>query len=344
MHDRTSSRTLLLGLLLSLVLHATLLVPALMIVMSGEGFGPGRVLARFEPDDFVEPQDEELMPDESVPLGIDESQESTMTWIGYEEYEEHLAALAETEQAAFTTDPTGGAPAEAAASPAPPAEPTPPSQAEAEPGATTDPMAELEAWLEAMELGPGPLAGDPTDPKTQAKALDDILANLEQMLSEQAEPKAQPETSPPQPPQPQQPQQTAEASDAPAQPTPPGVPADSSDQESDPTSTVDVPLDNIRLGKPLAAHGLQIKPRRPVFTTLTMLTAAPANPLAELHFRRDGKPQRVRILETSGDGRIDEAILNSLYRWRAAGKRLKPLKKGETIPIKIRIVLFAPRE
>jgi hypothetical protein len=52
----------------------------------------------------------------------------------------------------------------------------------------------------------------------------------------------------------------------------------------------------------------------------------------------------VRILETSGDGRIDEAILNSLYRWRAAGKRLKPLKKGETIPIKIRIVLFAPRE
>ena len=114
---------------------------------------------------------------------------------------------------------------------------------------------------------------------------------------------------------------------------------DQAEQESDATSTIEVPLDNIKLGKPLAAKGLRLKPRKPEFTTLTMLTAAPGNPLVELQFRRDGKPQRVRIIEGSGDARIDEAILNSLYRWRASGKELKALKRGELMPIQIRIVL-----
>jgi len=47
----------------------------------------------------------------------------------------------------------------------------------------------------------------------------------------------------------------------------------------------------------------------------------------------------VRLLESSGDQRIDEAVLNSLYRWRAAGKKLRELERGETIPVTIRIIL-----
>ncbi|MHC4275010.1 MAG: energy transducer TonB [Planctomycetota bacterium] len=336
MGARPSSRTLLLGLILSLLLHATVLVPALIGVMTADPRGPGRLLARFDPDDFLEPPVEQ--PDDTVQLGIDESTDSTMTWIGYDEYQEHLAALAETEQAAFTSSPAGGAPAEAAASPAPAAEPQPPDDAQPESGETTDPLAELEAWLEATEVGPGPPVGEPTNPDAQAQSLDDILASLERMLSEAVEPQPRQETAPPQPLEPEPPAQPTEAE---ARPTPPGEPADPADQESDPTSTVEVPLDNIKLGKPLAAHGLRIKPRRPEFTTLTRLTAAPANPLAELRFRRDGKPQRVRILQSSGDARIDEGILNSLYRWRASGKRLQELKKDETIPVRIRIVLFS---
>jgi hypothetical protein len=335
MEGRSSSRTLLLGLVLSLLLHATLLVPALIAVMTADTAGPGRLLARFEPEDFLEPEEEPQ--EDHVQLGIDESTESTMTWIGYDEYQEHLATLAETEQAAFTDSTAGGTPAEPASSPAPAAEPQPPDNAQAESGETTDPLDEIEAWLEAAQLGPGPPVGEPTDPTAQPQALENLLDSLERMLSEAPEPQPRQETAPPQP---LAPEQAAEQSEAEAKPTPPGEPADPSDQESDPTSAVEVPLDNIKLGKPLSAHGLRIKPRRPEFTTLTLLTAAPADPLAELRFRRDGKPQRVRILKSSGDARIDEGILNSLYRWRASGKRLQELKKGETIPVRIRIVLF----
>jgi outer membrane biosynthesis protein TonB len=303
--------------------------------MTAETAGPGRLNARFEPDDFSTPPQEP--PDDSVKLGIDESTDSSMTWIGYDEYEEHLAALAETEQAAFTDSTMGGTPSEPASSPAPAAETQPPDNAQDESGETNDPLAEIEAWLEASQVGPGPPAGEPTDPVAEAQALEDLLDSLERMLSEAPDPQPRQQATPPQPPAPQQPAQPSET-DAP--PTPPGEPADPSDQESDATSTRDVPLDDIKLGKPFASHGLRIKPRRPEFTTLTMLTAAPNNPLAELRFRRDGKPQRVRILKSSGDARIDEGILNSLYRWRASGKKLQELKKGETIPVRIQIVLF----
>jgi hypothetical protein len=328
---------LFLGLLVSLLLHAAVLVPALVGVMTGETASPGRLTARFEPEDFLPPP-EEPPPDDSVKLGIDESTESTMTWIGYDEYEEHLAALAETDQAAFTDSALGGTPSEPASSPSPAAEPQPPDNAQDESGETSDPMAELEAWLEASQVGPGPVVGEPTDPTAETQALEDLLDSLERMLSEAPDPQPRQEATPPQPPKPEQPAQPSEAD---AQPTPPGEPADPSDQESDATSTKDVELDDIKLGKPFAAHGLRIKPRRPEFTTLTMLTSAPHDPLAELRFRRDGKPQRVRILKTSGDARIDEGILNSLYRWRASGKRLQELKKGETIPVRIKIVLFS---
>ena len=37
--------------------------------------------------------------DDSIELGIDKSKEATLTWIGYEEYEEHRARFAEVEQA-----------------------------------------------------------------------------------------------------------------------------------------------------------------------------------------------------------------------------------------------------
>ena len=305
MDERASSRTLLIGLIVSLVLHATVLLPWLIEAMRRTSFGSGRLLAHFEPEHFREPP-----PDESVRLGIEESTASTTTWIGYDEYQEHMAALAETEQAAFTTNPPVTLPSPAA----PPSEPTEAQAAASE--KATDPLAEMEAWLEAARPGPGPVEGEPTAPNARRKTLDDALARLEKMLAEPGRP-----TAP-----------------APTTETEPQV-GDPTDREADATSTVKVPLNNIRLGKPLAAGGLQIKTRKPVFTILTLMTAAPANPVAELRFRRDGKPATVRLLEGSGDSRIDEAILNSLYRWRASGKQLQELEDGETLPVRIQIVL-----
>jgi protein TonB len=172
--------------------------------------------------------------------------------------------------------------------------------------------------------------GEPTDPDARSQAVEDIIERLQKMMenpveTKQPEPVPKPEQAPA--PQPAAP---------PAQPA--GKPGVQSDQESDATS-LEVTMEQLTLGRPLAAQGLQLKPRKPVFTTLTLLTAVPANPLAELRFRRDGKPVRVRLLESSGDPRIDEAVLNSLYRWRAAGKQLRELDAQGTIPIRIRIML-----
>jgi hypothetical protein len=125
-----------------------------------------------------------------------------------------------------------------------------------------------------------------------------------------------------------------------AEPAPPDEPADVSDLESDPTSTVDVKWQDLQVGRPLAASGLTLKPRRPEFTLLTRLTAAPANPQVAVRFRANGVPDDARILtSSSGDMRVDEAILNSLYRWRASGKRLEGLAADGTFTIKMRIIL-----
>ncbi|MHC4220268.1 MAG: energy transducer TonB [Planctomycetota bacterium] len=339
MEARLPKHILLIGILVSVVLHATVLLPALIAIMNSQDIGPGKLLARFEPDDFLPPEKTE--PEDQVQLGIEESEASTLTWIGHDEYQEHMAALAETEQAAFTTTPPGAQPVEPTelVEPIEPmdsvAEPEPPAETAEPQEPTTDPLEELESWLKATEFGEGPAEGEPTDPNARQRSVEEMLTQLEEMLNQPtSQQQAQQQPAEPQPAQQPQP---------PVPPAPSAEPTDETgdpaEQESDATSTVNVPLDNIKLGKPLAAHGLRIKPRKPVFTVLTMLTAAPANPLAELRFRRDGKPQRVRLVESSGDKRIDEAILNSLYRWRASGERLKKLKKNETISITIRIVL-----
>ena len=338
-----ASITLLAGLLLSLVLHVSILLPAMIKVMSSQPESPVVVRANFSSEDF------ETVPEEdSIQLGIDESTASSMTWIGYEDYEEHIATLAEVDQAAFQTTPTGSEPTpnvpsemptetpqEATEAPSPQESPPTPDP-QPDPATSPDPMDELQAWLEATHEGEGPREGEPTQPDARAQAIEDMLEQLQQMMENPVET--------------QQPQQTPkpESSDEapPVQASPPqpaGQPGQQSDQESDATSTLDVTMEQLTLGRPLASHGLQIKPRKPVFTTLTMLTAVPANPMAELRFRRDGKPARVRLLEGSGDPRIDEAVLNSLYRWRAAGKKLRELEAGQTIPVRIRIMLMGPR-
>ena len=101
--ESRSTSSMLLGLLVSVMLHAIFLVPALVAVLTVQANNPGRLNARFEPEFFREP---ETPPEEIVELGLDRpAPKSTLTWIGYEDYEEHLAALADIEQAAFQTTP-----------------------------------------------------------------------------------------------------------------------------------------------------------------------------------------------------------------------------------------------
>jgi len=73
-----------------------------------------------KPDELERPEDR---PQDKVELGIDESDAVTMNWIGYAEYEKHLAALSEVEQAALRLESSSGAGGTASPTlpPAPPA-------------------------------------------------------------------------------------------------------------------------------------------------------------------------------------------------------------------------------
>ena len=98
MDDRRVNSALLASLAASLVLHATVLVPMWMLAMNTSS--PASAVDGLS--DTVE------SPDKQPDLGLVALNPSSLTWVGYDRYEEHIAALAEFEQAAFTEHPGDG--------------------------------------------------------------------------------------------------------------------------------------------------------------------------------------------------------------------------------------------
>ncbi|NNF41733.1 MAG: hypothetical protein HKN62_01570 [Phycisphaerales bacterium] len=302
---------LLAAIVASIMVHVVVLVPLLILVMTAPARPPS-VAGRFHPDDLTPA--EEPPPDETR-LGIDARTPSTMTWVGHREYQEHLAERAEFEQAAFTRVTPAPmtpvpSPTETPAAPAPP----PASEAASPPSALPPLVAEL-LRLPSVE---------PTVPLASPAETDE---RVESEVPGPPIPTPAPAESPAKEPSTPSP---------PPEPAPDGEPAD---KDADATSVIDVPLDQIKRGKPLARPGLELKPQRPHFTTLTLLTAAPCDPLVRISFRRDGRPATAAILKTSCDRRVDAAVENSLYRWRASGKQLESLGPEETLDVELRIVL-----
>ena len=156
-------------------------------------------------------------------------------------------------------------------------------------------------------------------------------------------------TPPPSPATPPQQQSPASPPANPSQQTPatqpgstPGPPADGekSDRESDATSIVDVPQAKWRNGRPLASKGLNVRTQRPVFDELTTISTAPANPIIEIDFDKEGVPTKdTQILQSSGSPLIDQPILDCLFRWRASGSQLTNLPEGKTLKYRIRLIL-----
>ncbi len=302
MANRYSRLPLLIGLSASVLVHQAVLLPALVVVMTAEG-KPHALRARLDPEDFRKTP---LEPQETLDLGLDVDSAATMTWIGYEEYQAHLAALADVEQAAFTLDPTPAGPTQVAAA----AEVSDRAQeaAAAKPSEAPQPQ---EVVKPGETEPPKKVEPQPTKPPEKRATKVAPKANKAQ----------QKETT------------------SPSKTDPDAREGDPSDRESDATSTIDVPLTDVQIGKPLAARGLELKPARPRFTTLIQLTTAPGNPLCEMRFRRDGVPALARIVESSGDSRVDAIIRSSLYRWRASGKPLQALIGKQTVKVQIRILL-----
>ncbi|MAC19769.1 MAG: hypothetical protein CMJ23_08895 [Phycisphaerae bacterium] len=115
--DRASSIRPGISLLVSLLVHA-----GVALLLIGTIAGTAAPTGIEHDADLDQPE-----PDDSEVLGIEESRAETLTWIGYREYEEHLAKLSEVEQAAMLAAPSaggGGGPtgstAAATATPSPP--------------------------------------------------------------------------------------------------------------------------------------------------------------------------------------------------------------------------------
>ena len=104
MTNQRSIIPLVLGFVASVLAHLAVIVPLLVAIMTTGGWQSVRLEAAFDPEDFKEPEQEPEQ-DDQVRLGIDAPTPSSFTWIGYEEYQEHLALLAEADQAANSPAP-----------------------------------------------------------------------------------------------------------------------------------------------------------------------------------------------------------------------------------------------
>jgi hypothetical protein len=114
-----------------------------------------------------------------------------------------------------------------------------------------------------------------------------------------------------------------------------------SDLESPATSTIAVPGKQWRNGRLIAAVGVQLKPRQPQFTTLQMVSMLPQcqPPVVSLTFDREGKCVDVFFNRTSGDPEIDGVIRNSLFFWRATGRKIDELKGDEKVRVTLTLLL-----
>ena len=54
---------------------------------------------------------------------------------------------------------------------------------------------------------------------------------------------------------------------------------------------------------------------------------AKRDPVFRVHFRKDGRVERVETVETSGNPDVDRPVIDAIYQWRASGEPLVRLKE-----------------
>ncbi|MBT4530704.1 MAG: hypothetical protein HOC27_05815 [Phycisphaerae bacterium] len=235
--------------------------------------------------------------DKSIELGIDKSKEATLTWIGYEEYEEQRARFAEVEQAAMKTEIEF-------------ATPSPIATAINAAKQLANPLAQMAAdLLEAIQG---------IEIQIPSNEPDVVVQKIKQ-------------PKPTETPLPKSPEPVAEVVEEVI------VEGTPSDRDSSATSTIKITPEQWKSGKPLAAQGIVLRPRRPSFTANQLVSNAPSDLVADLFINNKGKPANVDIVFSTGSVSIDGSLISSLYRWRASGEQIDALEDGETILISIHI-------
>lgn len=367
------------ALALSILLHALVFLPGFGRVLEGDQAQRTAKDPRSDtPTETPPPQPEQPR---QLRLGIAESAKTTLNWIGYEEYEEHLARQAEIEQAALrlalagapgepsesseeapTPAPTAVAlanqpPAELAGTPAPPTAPEPPAETPVERGQPSQPATPIETPpLPPAETPQVPPPQPEPQPESIPKPEPEPAPNPEPALEPTPETEALTETPPA-----QDPEVVPPAFPTPPNPSvPPTRPAtpgggggggggdaaddpvgsgERSEAEADPTSILNIPSAQWRNGRPIAAEGMTIETRKPRFTILTTVTARPTNPIVEIRFDHEGRPRSTRYLRSSGHATIDGPIMDAIAGWRARGKALDALRPGDTVTVRLRLIL-----
>jgi len=271
----------------SLVLNGIVLFPAMLVLLAA---GPVETGA----DDAAHRSsldDDEATAADELELGIDESTTSTLTWIGYEEYLEHVARRAEFEQAQMKA--TSGV--LASGRPSQPVPVTPPAAVQTpETHEADSPTEAPPATTSPQQTGlpetpdPGPAFTAPTAPSSVAgiddpsptttpigatpDALDETHGDTPSptpVLTTLPQPSTAPPTTPPAAtgePAPIAPNGSTGVEDAPLR-------LDGTDLDSDATSIQTVTMVQMNLGHPLARTGLKLYPRKPEFTSLRVVSS-----------------------------------------------------------------------
>jgi hypothetical protein len=166
--DRGTTWPLITGIVASVMFHSALLVPQVRQFFAHvndgidrsrqAGFSVEREMEKRAP---LTPEQMQQEQEDMIRLGIEDgAQQSTMTWIGYKDYQEHLARLSTVEQAAFRDTDEGGKPMTAARE----ATPQVPQVPQPEPAA---PQAPDTSQAPAGEPAPGPAAEAQPIPPTE---------------------------------------------------------------------------------------------------------------------------------------------------------------------------------
>lgn len=312
--------------------------------------------------------------EDTIRLGIDESNVDTETWIGVrpEDAGEAQGRLSQIEQAAYAR-PAGNPDLPLIAAPTPELPPTPneepaPSSPITTPSEATDAPAGLPA---------APLANESA---SDTKPPDEPLEEPAEEQPAQEERHPAPETTPEDftplviVPVPEAaalvPETTPETSatppisrpdDAPVGlPPPPSAPVvppaaapggiveeqfpgEITDRESEATAIREALV--VEPGKPVAGKGLQVKTIRPRWSHFTLLTATPRDAVVRVSFNRLGKVEDVEFLQDTGRPDVDRPLLDAVYNWTASGKELEKLappvegKPVETVKLVFRLIL-----
>ncbi|MCH2140115.1 MAG: hypothetical protein MK100_03675 [Phycisphaerales bacterium] len=349
-NDRTRLGT---GIVISVAINTFVLVPGLTADHHSMAWLPDEEAAVQPPEFTPEPDEPE------VKLGIDESEASTLTWIGYEEFQEHMARLAELEQAQFElagkSSGGGGSP------PAQVTDPSTPSEEESlvEADTAQSPTPETDAPLDSQPpLNPElPVMVDGARPSIQ----DDTALPPEQQQPEQKKPDPTSEATTTNttstPVSKTSPQEVVETQPGSPDKTPgpivdgleeiPPKP-NASDTEADAATMIQVNVK--RQGGPVAAKGLRVRTIRPKLTPYQETRFGGIAIKVKIEFSKSGAPKRVYIARqhpktgkilwepATGTVGFESAIVSALFRWRASGEQLNTLQKGETLPVLFELI------